>query len=86
MIDMETLFRRLLGLYFVILSFGYVPTTLAFLGVQNAFGPRWVLLFVPLSQAVIFLVAGLVLLRTHSAEAVPLGSGVVFPALVHCSS
>jgi hypothetical protein len=78
---METLFRRLLGLYFVILSFAYVPTTLAFLGVENAFGPRWVLLFVPLSQAVIFLVAGLILLRKYPAEAVSLGSGVVFPAL-----
>jgi hypothetical protein len=78
---MEILFRRLLGLYFVVLSFGYVPTTLAYLGVENAFGPRWVLLFIPLSQAAIFLVAGLILLRKHSAEAVPLGPGVVFPAL-----
>jgi hypothetical protein len=77
---MAILLRRLLGLYFVILSFGYVPTALAYLGVENAFGPRWVLLFVPLSQAVIFLVAGLILLRKHSADAVPLGPGVVFPA------
>ena len=78
---MENLFRRLLGLYFVVLSFGYVPATLAYLGVENAFGPRWVLLFVPLSQAVIFLAAGLTLLRKHSPEAVPLGAGVVFPPL-----
>jgi len=78
---METLFRRILGLYFVVLSFGYVPTTLAYLGVENAFGPRWVLLFVPLSQAVIFLAAGLILLRRHPAEAIPMGPGVIFPAL-----
>jgi hypothetical protein len=78
---MESLLRRLLGLYFVILSFGYVPGALAYLGVENAFGPNWVLLFVPFSQAVIFSVAGLVLLRTHSADAVPLGPGLVLPAL-----
>ena len=78
---METLLRRLLGLYFVILSFGYVPGALAYLGVENASGPNWVLLFVPFSEAVIFFVAGLVLLRKHSADAVPLGPGLVLPAL-----
>ena len=71
----------MLGLYFVITSFGYVPAALAYLGVENAFGARWVLLFVPLSQAVIFSVAGLILLRKRTADAVPLGRGVIFPPI-----
>jgi len=76
---METLLRRLLGLYFVITSLGYVPMTLAYLGVENSFGPWWMLPLVPLSQAVIFSAAGVILLRTRSQEDVPLGPGVIFP-------
>ena len=75
---MEILLRRLLGLYFLIMSFGYIPAALSYLGVGNAYGPWWVLPVVPLSQAVIFSVAGLILLR-RSADAVSLGAGMVFP-------
>jgi hypothetical protein len=50
---METLLRRLLGLYFVITPLEYVPAALAYLAVENTFGPWWILPFVPLAQAAI---------------------------------
>jgi hypothetical protein len=78
---MEALFRRMLGLYFVITSLGYVPAALAYLGVENAYGPWWILPIVPIADALVFSVAGLLLLRTRPDEAVPQGPGIVFPPL-----
>ena len=81
--SMETLLRRILGLYFVITSLEYIPAALSYLAVENSVGPWWMLPVVPLSQAVIGIVAGLILLRGGSGagDAVPIGAGVVFPPL-----
>ncbi len=78
---MEKLLRRLLGLYFIVSSVAYVPAGLFYLGVESTAGPWWILPTVPLMQGAIFAGAGLVLLRGEPAENVPLGSGVVFPAV-----
>jgi hypothetical protein len=78
---MEALSRRLLGVYFVVTSVASVPAALASLGIQNPFGPWWILPLVPMAQGVIFAGAGLLLLRQRSPEAVPAGAGVVFPPM-----
>jgi NADH:ubiquinone oxidoreductase subunit 4 (subunit M) len=75
---MEILLRRLLGLYFVVSAVAFVPAALFYLGVQNAAGPWWVMPAVPLAQAVVFAVAGLVLVRQRARHLAADG-GVVFP-------
>jgi hypothetical protein len=76
---METLLRRLLGLYFIVTSVAYVPAALFYFGVENSAGPWWILPVLPLAQGAIFAAAGLMLLRGQSEEAVPVGAGLVFP-------
>ena len=76
---MESLLRRLLGLYLIITAVAYVPAALFYLGIDNAAGPWWILPTVPLMQGVILAVAGLMLLHSHSAEGIQAGAGVVFP-------
>jgi hypothetical protein len=78
---METLLRRLLGMYFVVTSIAYVPTALAFLGVESSFSPWWLVPAVPASQAVILFAAGLVLLRRRPSDGIPVTDGVVFPPI-----
>ena len=79
---MELVLRRLLGLYFVVWSFGYIPSALTFLAVDSSVGVRrWPVLVVPLLQGTVFCMAGLTLLRRHSEQPVPLGSSIVFPAV-----
>src|SRR6476659_8234113 len=79
---MESVLRRLLGLYFVVWSFGYIPSALTFLAVDGSVGVRrWAVLVVPLMQGAVFCIAGLTLLRRHAEQPVPLGSGIVFPAV-----
>ena len=83
---MEALLRRLLGVYFLVTSVAYVPAALAYLGVENSFGPWWILPIVPISQAVIFAGAGLLLLRRRSPEAVVAGTGLVRQWSRFCNS
>lgn len=75
---MEILLRRLLGLYFVVSAVAFVPSALFYLGVENTAGPSWILVAIPLAQAIVFAVAG-VLLTRERAPLVPIESGLVFP-------
>jgi hypothetical protein len=75
---MEILLRRLLGLYFVVSAVTFVPTALFYLGIQNPSGPWWIMPAVPLTQAVVFAVAGWLLSRERAPH-VPVEGGVVFP-------
>ena len=75
---MEILLRRLLGLYLAVLALTSVPHALFYFGVDNAAGPWWILPGIPLSQGLIFAVAGYLLTR-QPAPAFPPGSSLVFP-------
>lgn len=75
---MEILLRRLLGLYLAVLALTSVPDALFYFGVDNAAGPWWILPAIPLSQGLIFAVAGY-LLTCQRAPAFPPGSSLVFP-------
>jgi hypothetical protein len=78
---MEIVLRRLLGLYFVVSAVAYVPTALFYLGVENTAGPSWILVAIPLAQAIVFAVAGILLSRER-APLLPIESGgLVFPPI-----
>ena len=77
---MEILLRRLLGLYLAVLALTSIPSALFYLGVDNTAGPWWILPAIPLSQGLIFGVAGYVLSR-QPAPAFPPASSLVFPPI-----
>ena len=75
---MEILLRRLLGLYLAVLALTSLPAALLYIGVDNAAAPWWILPAIPLSQGLIFAVAGYLLMR-QPAPAFQPGSSLVFP-------
>jgi hypothetical protein len=68
---MDVLLKRALGLYFMVNALTSIPAGIAMFGVQNPYGPSWILPAVPLTQGLITAVAGVWLYRSRpSAEAV----------------
>ena len=74
---MELSLRRILGLYFLVISLQYIPAAVFMLAVENPMGPDWILPAVPFAQGVVTACAGLVLLRARSTAADVPGTIVV---------
>jgi hypothetical protein len=70
---MDVLLKRALGVYFIVNSLTSIPAGIAMIGVENPFGPSWILPAVPLAQGLITAVAGVWLYRSG----VPAETGVV---------
>jgi len=67
---MDVLLKRALGLYFLVSSLTYLPAGILMLGVQNPYGPAWIIPAVPLAQGVVTAAAGVWLYRSGpSADA-----------------
>jgi hypothetical protein len=77
---METSFRRVLGLYFLVASLQYLPVALFMFGVQNPAGPKWILPAIPFAQGVVTALAGLFLFRSRSKSTEVAGT-VTIPSI-----
>jgi hypothetical protein len=61
---MHSLARYALGLYFIVSALAYIPAGIFTIGVQNPYGPSWVIPAIPLVQGLINAVAGIWLIRS----------------------
>jgi hypothetical protein len=65
---MHAFLKRALGLYFLVSSLAYIPAGIFMFGVQNPYGPAWVIPAIPLVQGLITAVAGLWLYRSGASN------------------
>ncbi len=60
---MTSSLHRALGAYFVVSALQFVPAAVFMMGVENTYGPQWLLWAMPLTQGLVTAMAGLWLLR-----------------------
>jgi hypothetical protein len=65
---MHRIVRYALGLFFVVSALEYIPASVFMLGVQNPYGPSWVIPAIPLVQGLINALAGVWLMRSGRSD------------------
>lgn len=75
---MTSSLHRVLGAYFVVNALQSIPAALFMMGVQNPYGPQWLLWAMPLTQGLVTALAGLWLVR-RPAPVGESGATVVSP-------